>query len=752
MLQRPQHLMQRFSRERNVYFFEEFIPTNHHLPYLEFHSFAGSKVRAVRPRVPDRWSEAERQAGLTELLDDLLELIGRKPPILWFYTPMMFPLARHVAAAAVVYDCMDELANFRFASPLVGELEQELMRRADVVFTGGYSLYEAKRLLHDNIHPFPSAVDVGHFQSARAISDIPDDQAPFARPILGFCGVIDERLDLDLVAALADQRPWWSIVFIGPIAKIAPEELPRAPNIHYLGQKDYARLPAYFAGWDVALMPFARNDATRFISPTKTPEYLAAGLPVVSTPITDVVRQYGDINGLFVAADAAAFVQACEAALQLGPKHGDWLKVVDERLATLSWDDTHRRMDRLIHEVLDPAVRAPGPLLRHVGKTSRKSSRHHRIDYLIVGAGFAGAVLAERLANEGKQRVLVCDRRPHIGGNAYDFYNENGILVHKYGPHIFHTNSEAIFNYLSRFTAWRHYEHRVLAQVDGKLLPIPINRTTLNQLYSLDLEDDAAAARYLAGKAEPTEEIRTSKDVVIAQVGTDLYRTFFEGYTRKQWGLDPSQLDKAVTARIPTRTNTDDRYFQDIFQAMPKNGYTDMFENMLAGENIEILLETDFRDIRPRFADAHVIFTGPIDEFFDYEFGRLPYRSLRFEHVTYDQRRLLPVGVVNFPSEAVPYTRLTEFKHITGQIHPKTSACFEYACSQGDPYYPIPRSENQKLFSQYAELARSRTDVTFVGRLATYRYYNMDQVVGQALTAFKRLQNKEKVNAGLGVR
>lgn len=242
MLQRPQHLMQRFSRERNVYFFEEFIPTNHHLPYLEFHSFAGSKVRAVRPRVPDRWSEAERQAGLTELLDDLLELIGRKPPILWFYTPMMFPLARHVAAAAVVYDCMDELANFRFASPLVGELEQELMRRADVVFTGGYSLYEAKRLLHDNIHPFPSAVDVGHFQSARAISDIPDDQAPFARPILGFCGVIDERLDLDLVAALADQRPWWSIVFIGPIAKIAPEELPRAPNIHYLGQKDYARL------------------------------------------------------------------------------------------------------------------------------------------------------------------------------------------------------------------------------------------------------------------------------------------------------------------------------------------------------------------------------------------------------------------------------------------------------------------------------------------------------------------------------
>ncbi|WP_429133588.1 DUF892 family protein [Ensifer sp. 4252] len=448
--------MERFSRERKIYFFEEFILTDHHFPYLEFHSFAGTAVKAVRPRIPDRWSEAQRQAGLVGLVDELLELLGPKPPILWFYTPMMFPLARHVDAAAVVYDCMDELANFRFASPMLADLERELLHRADVVFTGGHSLYEAKRLLHDNIYPFPSSVDVCHFQSARKLCVTPPEQAQIPRPILGFCGVIDERLDLELTAALARQRPEWSIVFIGPEAKIRTEDLPRAPNIHYLGQKDYLSLPAYFSGWDVALMPFARNDATRFISPTKTPEYLAAGLPVVSTPITDVVRQYGDMRGVYFASDAPSLVCACEEALQLEPKRGEWLNAVDERLATLSWDDTHRRMSRLVEDVVEPAVRVPLPPVAR--KTPRSSWRRRRFDYVIVGAGFAGAVLAERLANESGQRVLVCDRRPHIGGNAYDFYNESGILVHKYGPHIFHTNSEAIFDYLSRFTAWRPYE------------------------------------------------------------------------------------------------------------------------------------------------------------------------------------------------------------------------------------------------------------------------------------------------------
>ena len=750
VLQRPQHLMNRFSLDRNVYFFEEFILTEHHLPFLEFHSFAGTSVKAVRPRVPDRWSDAERQAGLAGLLGELVQLVGGSPPILWFYTPMMWPIARDVDAAAVVYDCMDELANFRFASPLLGELEHQLMRRADVVFTGGHSLYEAKRLLHDNIHPFPSSVDVRHFQAARRLTITPSDQAQISRPILGFCGVVDERLDLSLIAALSAQRPSWSIVIIGPVAKISKEELPRAPNIHYLGQKEYERLPAYFSGWDAALMPFARNDATRFISPTKTPEYLAAGLPVVSTPIADVVRHYADLAGVFFASDAKSFVDACEASLKLTPMRGEWLKEVDEKLQALSWDDTHRRMSALVEQTIETHLEEPissAPL-----KRAREAVKRRRYDYVIVGAGFAGAVLAERLANEGGQRVLVCDRRSHIGGNAYDFYNESGILVHKYGPHIFHTNSEAIFDYLSRFTAWRPYEHKVLAEVGGKLLPIPINRTTINGLYGLDLKDDAAAAAYLATKAEPNVDIQTSKDVVIAQVGLDLYRTFFEGYTRKQWGLDPSQLDKAVTSRIPTRTNTDDRYFQDTFQAMPRDGYTKMFENMLDSANIDLLLDTDYRTIRDRFPAAHIIFTGPIDEFFDFRFGSLPYRSLRFEHMTLDQRRLLPVGVVNFPSQEVAYTRLTEFKHLTGQVHPKTSVCYEFACADGDPYYPIPRPENQELYNQYAQLGRSRADVTFVGRLATYRYYNMDQVIGQALTAFRRFQNKEMIDSGLSVR
>ncbi|MFK0276250.1 UDP-galactopyranose mutase [Ensifer sp. NPDC090286] len=739
--------MRRFARERRVFFFEEHILTDHHLPYLEFHSFSGTSVKSVRARLPDRWTEGEREVGLTALLGELVALIGPQPPILWFYTPMMFPLARNVAASAVIYDCMDELANFKFASPLLGELERELLRRADVVFTGGYSLYEAKRLHHDNIHPFPSSVDVRHFHAARSLKLTPEDERAITRPILGFCGVIDERLDRALVEAVADQRPSWSIVFVGPVAKVAMEDLPRRPNIHYLGQKDYLDLPSYFSGWDVALMPFANNDATRFISPTKTPEYLAAGLPVVSTPIADVVRHYGGTCGVFFAADAATFTQACERALNLTPRHGEWLKSVDESLARISWDDTQRRMSLLVTAALE---RTAAPPRRDVSRPLRTASRRRRFDFLVVGAGFAGAVLAERLANEGKRRVLLCDRRSHIGGNAYDFYNEDGILVHKYGPHIFHTNSQAIFDYLSRFTAWRLYEHRVLADVRGKLLPIPINRTTLNELYGLDLKNEAEAAEYLAAKAEPTDLIRTSKDVVVSQVGIDLYRTFFEGYTRKQWGLDPSQLDKAVTSRIPTRTSTDDRYFEDTFQAMPKHGYTAMFENMLDHDNIEILLGSDFREIRDRLPGAHVIFTGPIDEFFDHRFGPLPYRSLRFEHTTHDQRRLLPVGVVNFPSETVAYTRLTEFKHITGQVHPKTSVCYEYACSEGEPYYPIPRPENQELYNHYATLARSRTDVTFVGRLASYRYYNMDQVIGQALATFKRLQSNHALKTRVG--
>jgi UDP-galactopyranose mutase len=364
-----------------------------------------------------------------------------------------------------------------------------------------------------------------------------------------------------------------------------------------------------------------------------------------------------------------------------------------------------------------------------------------RYDYLIVGAGFAGSVLAERLASQHDARVLLVDRRPHIGGNAYDEPNEAGILYHKYGPHIFHTNSPQVVEYLSQFTEWRPYEHRVRAFVRGQLVPIPINRTTLNLLFNPDLKSDEEAADYLASRAEPVDKIRTSEDVVVNAVGQELYELFFRGYTRKQWGLDPSDLDKQVTSRIPTRTNTDDRYFSDTFQAMPLNGYTAMFEKMLDHPLIEKRLGTDFRDLEDQAFELaeHVIYTGPIDEYFDFRFGKLPYRSLRFDHQTLDQEQFQPVAVVNYPCEEIPFTRISEYKHLTGQQSPVTTVTYEYPSAEGDPYYPIPRPENQELFKRYEALADATDDVTFVGRLATYRYYNMDQIVGQALATFRRI-------------
>jgi len=359
-------------------------------------------------------------------------------------------------------------------------------------------------------------------------------------------------------------------------------------------------------------------------------------------------------------------------------------------------------------------------------------------DCLIVGAGFAGSVLAERLAAGAGQRVLLIDRRPHVGGNAFDHYNDDGILVHRYGPHVFHTNAPHVAAYLSRFTQWRPYEHRVLAQVDGMLVPIPINLTTINRLYGLDL-GPAEAAAFLAARAEPVAAIRTAEDVVVSQVGRELYEKFFRGYTRKQWGVDPSELDKAVTARVPTRTSTDDRYFSDSFQNMPLHGYTRMFENMLDHHNIEIMLNVDFREIRNEVRYDRLIYTGPIDEFFDHRFGKLPYRSLHFRHETLDQEIFQPVAVVNYPSGEVAHTRITEYKHLTGQKHPKTSISYEYPAAEGDPYYPVPQAENAALFRRYQALADATPGVTFVGRLATYRYYNMDQVVAQALATYARL-------------
>lgn len=377
------------------------------------------------------------------------------------------------------------------------------------------------------------------------------------------------------------------------------------------------------------------------------------------------------------------------------------------------------------------------------GASANPSGGRRGFDYLIVGAGFAGSVLAERLAAGLNKRVLVVDRRTHIGGNAYDHYDEAGVLIHRYGPHIFHTNAQRIVDYLSRFTEWRPYEHRVLAQVDGQQVPIPINMTTLNALYGLNMTTEEEAAAFLASRAEPVEHIQTSEDVVINGIGRELYQKFFRGYTRKQWGLDPSQLDKSVTSRIPTRTNTDDRYFTDTFQQMPKYGYTKMFEKMLAHPNIKVMLNTDYREIRDEVQHDHLIFCGPIDEYFDYRFGKLPYRSLKFEHKQLDQAQFQAVGTVNYPSEDVPYTRISEYKHLTGQVHPKTSITYEYPSAEGDPYYPIPRPENAELYKRYQKLADETPGVTFVGRLGTYKYYNMDQVVGQALALYKRIEEAE---------
>lgn len=354
-----------------------------------------------------------------------------------------------------------------------------------------------------------------------------------------------------------------------------------------------------------------------------------------------------------------------------------------------------------------------------------------KTDILIVGAGFAGAVCARELAEAGR-KVLVIDKRSHIGGNAYDRIDEHGVLIHPYGPHIFHTNSRRIFEWLSRFTDWRFYEHRVLAQVEGQLLPIPINRTTINRLYGLDL-DEAGVAAWLEKVREPRDPIRTSEDVVLNSVGRDLCDKFFRGYTRKQWGLDLSELSAGVAARIPTRTNDDDRYFTDTYQFMPADGYTALFRRMLDHPNITVQLNTDYFTLRHQIEANHTVYTGPIDAFFDYCYGPLPYRSLRFEHQHLpDVEWFQAVGTINYPNEH-DYTRITEFKHLTGQRHSGTSIVKEYPQAQGEPYYPVPRQENEVLFKRYEELAKKRSDVSFVGRLAQYRYYNMDQVVGAAL-------------------
>ncbi|HUR64776.1 MAG TPA: UDP-galactopyranose mutase [Chitinophagaceae bacterium] len=369
-------------------------------------------------------------------------------------------------------------------------------------------------------------------------------------------------------------------------------------------------------------------------------------------------------------------------------------------------------------------------------------------DYLIVGAGFAGAVIAERLASQEGKKVLLVEKRNHIGGNTYDHYNENGILIHKYGPHIFHTNSREVFEYLGQFTSWRPYEHRVLASVDGMMLPIPIGLETINKLYNLQLSV-SEVEEFLEKKAEKKSRVLTSEDVVVSKVGRELYEKFFKGYTRKQWGLDPSELDASVAARIPTRNNRDTRYFTDTYQAMPLYGYTRMFEQMLSHPNISILLNTDYKDIEDVIPFKEMIYTGPVDYYFDHCYGKLPYRSLEFRFETYEKEVIQPTGTLNYPNEHL-YTRSTEFKYLTGQQHSKTTVVYEYPREEGDPYYPVPCPENALLYKKYHALAAGTKHVHFTGRLASYKYYNMDQVVAQSLALYKKLagikENEKQIN------
>jgi UDP-galactopyranose mutase len=364
-------------------------------------------------------------------------------------------------------------------------------------------------------------------------------------------------------------------------------------------------------------------------------------------------------------------------------------------------------------------------------------------DTLVVGAGYAGSIMARQLATRCGHRVLVIDRRDHIAGNAYDYYDEHGVRVHKYGSHIFHTGSEKVVAYLSQFTDWYPYEHRVLAHVDGMNVPMPINRTTINRIYDLDLTTDEDVAEFLAERAEPVDYIRNSEDVVVAKVGRELYEKFFRGYTRKQWQRDPSELHSSVCARIPIRTSDDDRYFGDAFQKMPAEGYTAMFRRILDHPNIDVRLRTSYDEVKDEVKHDHLVYTGPIDGFFGYRFGALPYRSLAFElynEPSPDRGYLLAGPVVNEPSEDVPYTRRHEFRWLTGQDnHPSSTIAVEYPRAEGEPYYPIPSDDTRALYRRYEALAEELPNVTFVGRLARYQYLNMDQVVGQALSTFEKL-------------
>ncbi|MFT3989890.1 MAG: UDP-galactopyranose mutase [Luteolibacter sp.] len=375
-------------------------------------------------------------------------------------------------------------------------------------------------------------------------------------------------------------------------------------------------------------------------------------------------------------------------------------------------------------------------------------------DFLIIGAGFSGLVVAERLASAG-WKCAVVDRREHLGGNAYDKTDAAGVLIHPYGPHYFRTNSQRIVDYLSRFTEWHHVEYILKSFTRARFWSFPINLNTFEELTGKPSTPEAFQ-HWLDAQKIPFEKPQNSEEIILSQVGRELYRLFFESYTRKQWQRHPRELDASVCGRVPIRTNRDDRYLSDTFQAMPKHGYTALFENLVSQTpNLELHLGIDFAEARAKWKYKHLIFTGAIDEFYQRRFGALPYRTLRFEAESFTPEQLesresisgkpgfwQPAVQVNYPDADVPFTRIVETKHVTGQQTPNSTIVREFPKNwtpDDDPYYPVPAPDSQRQYRQYAALAAAETNVSFIGRLAVYRYYNMDQVTGMALAEADRL-------------
>nr|WP_294784876.1 UDP-galactopyranose mutase [uncultured Flavobacterium sp.] len=369
-----------------------------------------------------------------------------------------------------------------------------------------------------------------------------------------------------------------------------------------------------------------------------------------------------------------------------------------------------------------------------------------QVDILIIGAGISGAVLAERYASIGK-KVLIIEKRNHIAGNCYDYVDENGILVSKYGAHLFHTNEESVWRYVNKFSDWYSWEHKVVARVDDKTVPIPVNITTVNELFDLSINSEEEMTNWLEEHRMPFTNPENGEEAVLNRVGPVLYEKMFKYYTKKQWDKYPIELDASVLERIPVRTNFDDRYFSDRCQALPSGGYTQLFENILDHPNIEVLLETDYFDVKEQYKNYEKLFyTGPIDRFFEFKHSlieKLEYRSINFVSETIDTDFFQENSVVNYPGMEVDYTRIIEYKHFGNQITPKTTIVKEFTVDEGEPYYPVPNPRNQEIYAKYKAEAEKLLDVYFVGRLANYKYFNMDQAFKNALDLFEELEKKE---------